>query len=161
MQSRSIAGLPYFYPRPPRGGRPDDVIAQVWAEAFLSTPSARRATCDASLGQATVFVFLSTPSARRATHKGPAGYYADRGISIHALREEGDGCHQFSPPAIPYFYPRPPRGGRRLQLCRLHRSAQFLSTPSARRATTNAAASRSLLIFLSTPSARRATTPPG
>ena len=33
-------------------------------------------------------------------------------ISIHALREEGDNC---APPPcllVPYFYPRPPRGGR-------------------------------------------------
>ena len=79
-------------------------------------------------------------------------------ISIHALREEGD-------PLLPvycigkkYFYPRPPRGGR-LLLCEIsarlrsisihalreegdcfyarfrHGSVQFLSTPSARRAT--------------------------
>ena len=33
--------------------------------------------------------FLSTPSARRAT-SGEADYTAKRGISIHALREEGD-----------------------------------------------------------------------
>ena len=35
-------------------------------------------------------------------------------ISIHALREEGD---MISPPSgsvVHYFYPRPPRGGRRL-----------------------------------------------
>ena len=34
--------------------------------------------------------FLSTPSARRATAFKIAKYYADL-ISIHALREEGDG----------------------------------------------------------------------
>ena len=56
-------------------------------------------------------------------------------ISIHALREEGD---KFSLlPSLPakYFYPRPPRGGR-LQLGHLVGVGfQFLSTPSARRAT--------------------------
>ena len=33
------------------------------------------------------------------------------------------------------FYPRPPRGGRRLLWCFLCNFAKFLSTPSARRAT--------------------------
>ena len=34
-----------------------------------------------------------------------------------------------------YFYPRPPRGGRRLQSEKQKRADQFLSTPSAGRAT--------------------------
>ena len=34
-------------------------------------------------------LFLSTPSARRATH-GPGDHHRGVGISIHALREEGD-----------------------------------------------------------------------
>ena len=56
--------------------------------------------------------FLSTPSARRATpHLRPK--ILPFRISIHALREEGDGqrCPQAAAPG--YFYPRPPRGGRR------------------------------------------------
>ena len=57
----------YFYPRPPRGGRP----------AFRSSNS-RPMT-----------LFLSTPSARRATQsRRPA--MQEKSISIHALREEGD-----------------------------------------------------------------------
>ena len=78
---------------------------------FLSTPSARRATCrlqrhaddlqisihalreegDPNLQHLSIsfFEFLSTPSARRATHLFADG--AQEGvISIHALREEGD-----------------------------------------------------------------------
>ena len=55
-----------FYPRPPRGGR---------LPARTSTPG--------------YLLFLSTPSARRATQPHPA-VLADVGISIHALREEGD-----------------------------------------------------------------------
>ena len=35
-------------------------------------------------------------------------------ISIHALREEGDGCKNSKANACNYFYPRPPRGGRRI-----------------------------------------------
>ena len=79
-----------------------------------------------------------------------------------------------------HFYPRPPRGGRRARHTTSNSKHKFLSTPSARRATT---ASQSMLpchlisihalreegdqpsrrhtswrvIFLSTPSARRAT----
>ena len=34
-----------------------------------------------------------------------------------------------------YFYPRPPRGGRRFLTCKVYNMHKFLSTPSARRAT--------------------------
>ena len=34
----------YFYPRPPRGGRPDGERLAQYEALFLSTPSARRAT---------------------------------------------------------------------------------------------------------------------
>ena len=36
-------------------------------------------------------------------------------ISIHALREEGDRSRSDNRHPLPYFYPRPPRGGRRPQ----------------------------------------------
>ena len=58
------------------------------------------------------WLFLSTPSARRATGRcSVAG--CGRAISIHALREEGDRMNCEKLPTVPYFYPRPPRGGRR------------------------------------------------
>ena len=57
-------------------------------------------------------LFLSTPSARRATRSGGTET-APQGISIHALREEGD-----------------VDGKTVVELDKL-----FLSTPSARRAT--------------------------
>ena len=83
-------------------------------------------------------------------------------------------------PSTSNFYPRPPRGGRRSQLCRpapadrisihalreegdLLRAACtrppwiFLSTPSARRATRAVVRDHECRGFLSTPSARRAT----
>ena len=55
------------------------------------------------------------------------------------------------------FYPRPPRGGRRAGENFSPASAIFLSTPSARRATTVPSLALMILLFLSTPSARRAT----
>ena len=56
-----------FYPRPPRGGRLFGPAGWPLLDAFLSTPSARRATD---------FVPVLLP---------------EELISIHALREEGDG----------------------------------------------------------------------
>ena len=56
--------------------------------------------------------FLSPPSARRATQEIYAqGTAVD--ISIPALREEGDRADCRRPTPSIYFYPRPPRGGRR------------------------------------------------
>ena len=102
--------------------------------------------------------FLSTPSARRATNVPPASIDTTMKISIHALREEGDAvaadkvAHVFIISihalreegdsgrrrwlSMPYnFYPRPPRGGRHAPSGSVPFSAEFLSTPSARRAT--------------------------
>ena len=79
-----------FYPRPPRGGRRSIGPNAPVSSLFLSTPSARRAT------------------AQLVIH----GLVGDH-ISIHALREEGDGLER--------------RNAGRL--------FRFLSTPSARRAT--------------------------
>ena len=56
-------------------------------------------------------------------------------ISIHALREEGDTRLYRGTADAGNFYPRPPRGGRHKTLPRHRRRWQFLSTPSARRAT--------------------------
>ena len=57
---------------------------------FLSTPSARRATGHAGLLFGGGGGFLSTPSARRATAQTSKQTRASPSISIHALREEGD-----------------------------------------------------------------------
>ena len=56
-------------------------------------------------------------------------------ISIHALREEGDSLVRLYCSIRSDFYPRPPRGGRRLRGRIEELRKQFLSTPSARRAT--------------------------
>ena len=58
-----------------------------------------------------------------------------RFISIHALREEGDSSTLARGAKPTYFYPRPPRGGRRQNRASTTLSSAFLSTPSARRAT--------------------------
>ena len=145
-----------FYPRPPRGGRRLLPDCRSVRSLFLSTPSARRAT----------------RGGRRVPCPGP--------ISIHALREEGDGRRRPVLRRDHYFYPRPPRGGRRPASSLSDGPFRFLSTPSARRATLFCqrgpqhlvisihalreegdavliGARGAVGLFLSTPSARRAT----
>ena len=58
-----------------------------------------------------------------------------RWISIHALREEGDRFFSRYCTLLAHFYPRPPRGGRQAANATADARRKFLSTPSARRAT--------------------------
>ena len=124
----------YFYPRPPRGGRHEQAFG--YQEAWAISIHALREEGD----------LIPTI----------AGWGLN--ISIHALREEGDINIWKGASERPNFYPRPPRGGRRscrvvsvlscqisihalreegdLRSLREHLpQRQFLSTPSARRAT--------------------------
>ena len=101
--------------------------------------------------------FLSTPSARRATAKVKPGVQHGV-ISIHALREEGDRLKPDYFSTTFDFYPRPPRGGRHTSRRHRQHRANFYPRPprGGRRIFVITAASRPQ--FLSTPSARRATT---
>ena len=105
----------------------------------------------------TAVEFLSTPSARRATYGMPEmeTHYC---ISIHALREEGDANSRKSKATPRNFYPRPPRGGRRL-LWRLLSHWQAISIHALREEgdQQSGAEEHPIPVFLSTPSARRAT----
>ena len=79
----------YFYPRPPRGGR----------RLFDS--------------QQDEVIRISIHALREEGDGGCADFHSlCVVISIHALREEGDAAYQTACLASPYFYPRPPRGGR-------------------------------------------------
>mgnify|MGYP000264729567 CR=1 FL=1 len=102
--------------------------------------------------------FLSTPSARRATAT-VKDLALELVISIHALREEGDGRHlrrvivgaDISIHALR-------EEGDATSLFAQILSILFLSTPSARRATSLWETYLFAVVeFLSTPSARRAT----
>ena len=66
--------------------------------AFLSTPSGWRATYEV-LCKLAAFLFLSTPSGWRATH-AKALRQDGHGISIHALRVEGDYRAAIVPPML-------------------------------------------------------------
>ena len=125
----------YFYPRPPRGGRPSLNGDHAALQKISIHALREEGDLSAEMDHIHRALFLSTPSARRATCKGIKPSYKrvdfyprpPRGgrpvsitrdivqsdISIHALREEGDEGS----------------GDLRPGLC------LFLSTPSARRAT--------------------------
>ena len=79
-----------FYPRPPRGGRPQQRAAAITVADFYPRP----------------------PRGGRPV----AALTVDntRIISIHALREEGDDDSANGDSCPLHFYPRPPRGGRRV-----------------------------------------------
>ena len=75
------------------------MVAICLPSVFLSTPSARRATRGTNLFPVHS-LFLSTPSARRATFACVKPFLY-RSISIHALREEGDGQPDFFALGVP------------------------------------------------------------
>ena len=79
--------------------------------------------------------FLSTPSARRAT-LGYAGQDLSRSNFYPRPPRGGRRVTRLTKEQLrTYFYPRPPRGGRLLAHSTVPKLAIFLSTPSARRAT--------------------------
>ena len=79
----------YFYPRPPRGGRPQQEAAKA-PKPDISIHALREEGDNIPVDDATVaLAFLSTPSARRATLFF-FWFFSALFISIHALREEGD-----------------------------------------------------------------------
>ena len=145
-----------FYPRPPRGGRLSTNGIPAAAFRFLSTPSARRATKDGNKKgfewQISIHALreegdvcdgldnraaeISIHALREEGDHGGGDTMTQWSISIHALREEGDVKRSHLPGAGDNFYPRPPRGGRQPPARVVPRRGQFLSTPSARRATT-------------------------
>ena len=194
--------MPDFYPRPPRGGRLykrrlRDVLVPISIHALREEGDGPGRQLRVILGN-----FYPRPprggptiSSTRQPMRMPDFYpRPPRGgrlykrrlrdvlvpISIHALREEGDGPGRQLRVILGNFYPRPPRGGRHRAHLRPQFRERFLSTPSARRATTATTAGHgydtisihalreegdnpclyvggSYNQFLSTPSARRAT----
>ena len=137
-------------------GDQNSTTKPVCLKIFLSTPSARRATPTGP--RKNVESKISIHALREEGDLIPTIAGWGLNISIHALREEGDINIWKGASERPNFYPRPPRGGRRscrvvsvlscqisihalleegdLRSLREHLpQRQFLSTPSARRAT--------------------------
>ena len=149
----------YFYPRPPRGGRPCEGCSGCRSPAISihalreeGDLTAWTLQCPAAISihalreEGDLRGVLSAPSALHFYPRPPRGgrqlcpaLFPDvMGISIHALREEGDSGWKPRPPLRCNFYPRPPRGGRPPAGVLARWSIRFLSTPSARRATARA-----------------------
>ena len=99
-----------FYPRPPRGGRQFMRSYYFTRKAFLSTPSARRATITCRVHSA--HCSISIHALREEGDMLVAVVVCVVEISIHALREEGDRSKTDCRVSGKNFYPRPPRGGR-------------------------------------------------
>ena len=146
-----------FNPRPPHGGRPEKYGSPTGVGLFQSTPSARRATSAQSCGRQRSRCFNPRPphGGRRPSvtapwlilvsfnprppHGGRLGDFCvglrAGGVSIHALRTEGDGCAMLAVGMGLCFNPRPPHGGRHFRAVKWDEITKFQSTPSARRAT--------------------------
>ena len=86
------------------------VLPQPISKRFLSTPSARRAT-DLCLGQV-ARLGISIHALREEGDAVSDDENSRTFISIHALREEGDARTGSVGGCGVNFYPRPPRGGR-------------------------------------------------
>ncbi len=86
-----ILGVQNFYPRPPRGGRLYPFFSKSRARTISIHALREEGDHISSLFRAVCCGFLSTPSARRAT-----------------------GCPVWCISSRRHFYPRPPRGGRRM-----------------------------------------------
>ena len=126
----------YFYPRPPRGGR--QIVSALAFTCNIISIHALREEGDppCAAGRGSLWNFYPRPprGGRPATTSLTSTH---KGISIHALREEGDTygstsdqastlflstpsarratrCRAYDNSIDEDFYPRPPRGGRRL-----------------------------------------------
>ena len=149
-----------FYPRPPRGGRQALALKTAAGQEFLSTPSARRATY-----QRLQQPMRTNISIHALREEGDRGLYqalpGGTEISIHALREEGDSSqHSHAYLCYNYFYPRPPRGGRHPHTAGADRKDDFYTRPPRGVRRAGAHIDFRAEEFLSTPSARRATSSP-
>ncbi len=169
---------PYFYPRPPRGGRRQARMRPLSCGISIHALREEGDLDTMQQCQAETHFYPRPPRGGRPNilHDVALAQL----ISIHALREEGDAKSVAHFPHCFDFYPRPPRGGRPDGNRHPTADPQFLSTPSARRATASRRR-RGIIqgnfyprpprggrqaeqvytlvagLFLSTPSARRAT----
>ena len=146
-----------FYPRPPRGGRPQPssasrpsrqisihALREEGDQSFMVSNKAMYGISIHALREEGDPVYVKVtnletdfyPRPPRGGRPEPPEYpRPQQQISIHALREEGDQRRKGTRPPTGYFYPRPPRGGRPVKLASSLPTTIFLSTPSARRAT--------------------------
>ena len=163
LRERFIGGrqLQHFYPRPPRGGRHHQPVASSIPNPISIHALREEGDAEQKAEEMKKFEFLSTPSARRATRflplklsqnhyfypRPPRGGRPTpirpsswrRWISIHALREEGDFYFFFVPNRLVWISIHALREEGDIEPRRqIRKICLFLSTPSARRATSKA-----------------------
>ena len=80
----------YFYPRPPRGGRPI-LRSAVLAAKGISIHALREEGDSSPFFKGKIAVLISIHALREEGDLSTWGAAQCEGISIHALREEGDG----------------------------------------------------------------------
>ena len=149
-----------FYPRPPRGGRPPRNRCRRRVNR-ISIHALREEGDLVLLGEQRVFTSISIHALREEGDHPPRRSSRCKPISIHALREEGDGsCPAGCRLSVWISIHALREEGDKFAVNCLQLRGRFLSTPSARRATSEEQAHNILEVFLSTPSARRATRRP-
>ena len=87
---RALGVRPDFYPRPPRGGRPQGALVGP-GEVEIST-HALREEGDVKGHRATAMQHISTHALREEGDRHLDDRQGREMISTHALREEGDRC---------------------------------------------------------------------
>ena len=116
-----------FYPRPPRGGRRPSSTTPISSANFYPRPP-RGGRHPGGVGLLRGQNFYPRPP-RGGRLFEVILMEAGHGISIHALREEGDSVGPSTSPSATYFYPRPPRGGRLEMGCGKTLTANFYPRP--------------------------------
>ena len=135
MANKRLCKSNHFYPHPPRGGRRTHqrLLAAVLA---ISIHTLRE--------EGDILV--------------PNIFPTQFMISIHTLREEGDLVAHLGQLQRRYFYPHPPRGGRRKYIAAIELTDAISIHTLREEGDLNAIFTRlATNTFLSTPSARRAT----
>ena len=109
-------------------------LVMVDEAGFLSTPSARRATLLLNLTMSSCRNFYPRPP-RGGRPFTPPCRCVHQNFYPRPPRGGRPPLPRLRVAVIKNFYPRPPRGGRHISLVCPQKTALFLSTPSARRAT--------------------------
>ena len=133
-----------FYPRPPRGGRPVSTMRTgLYCPISIHALREEGDVTQAIRGQWPTYFYPRPPRGGRLGSGAMRG-----GIRLYFYPRPPRGGRPINMSQVIQtsdFYPRPPRGGRPRRLKTYTQAIQFLSTPSARRATAGETVRRTYL----------------